>query len=228
MGNVIIFGSMVRRRVGITVDLTDDMECDVSALIESAQKNVVIKETKVPKETVEVSKYTYEEIDDIVKSRVTSCDDCKNTILYAPKLWKTQKLCYKCYKIRCATISEEINRYLIEKGYLTCTFCNKIREDPSDFHLDHINMYSKSGNVGEMMFSGCDIDVIKHEIDKCQLLCISCHAVVTHFEHRYGFIKAKKSRNKKTIEYMENIYDEYMGEIYSFMRGRYGKISGVL
>ena len=84
-------------------------------------------------------------------------------------------------------------------------------------------MFSKTGSVGSMMYNGHDIDNIKKEIDKCQLLCISCHAAVTHLEHRYGFIKAKKAKKKCNIEHIENMYDEYMAEVYSLLKSLHGK-----
>lgn len=210
---------MGRRKVeGLTLDLTDVDGCDISALIEAAE----LKEKKAPKEKIvsPVSKFTVEELQQMINKITHSCNDCSNDIMYSPRRWGSLKLCHYCYKKRLNPASEEINHYLLQKGMIACNFCNKERKDPSEFHLDHINMFSKAGNVGHMMYAGVDIDNIKEEIDKCQLLCISCHAAVTHLEHKYGFIKAKKARNKRNIEHIEKIYDEYMGEVYAFMRGR--------
>ena len=208
---------------GITLDLTNVDGCDISALIEAAHAE--LKEKKAPKEkkVAPVSKFTVEELQQMINKITHSCNDCSNHIMYSPRIWGSLKLCHYCYKKRLIPVSEEINRYLLQKGMIACNFCNKERKDPSEFHLDHINMFSKAGNVGHMMYTGVDIDNIKEEIDKCQLLCISCHAAVTHLEHKYGFIKAKRARNKRNIEHIEKIYDEYMGEVYAFMRGRGGK-----
>jgi len=212
-----------RRQVeGITLDLPDVMDYDVSALIEAA-----LKEPPVPKENksicTPIQKLSEEELRHIVSKIEHRCYDCSGIIMYSPLKWEQLKLCYGCHKQRLIPLSIELNNYMTEKGMTSCSFCNKIRINPSDFHLDHINMFTKSGNIGNMLYNGCNIDNIKREIDKCQLLCVSCHAAVTHFEHKYGFIKAKKSKRSCDIERMEKIYDEYMGEVYSFLRGRGGK-----
>jgi hypothetical protein len=208
---------------GITLDLTNVVGCDISALIEAAHAG--LKEKKASEENTDppVRKITVEELQQIINKITHSCNDCSNDIMYSPRKWGSLKLCHSCYKKRLIPLSEEINRYLLQKGMIACNFCNKERKDHSEFHLDHINMFTKTGNVGNMMYTGADIDSIKKEIDKCQLLCISCHAVVTHIEHKYGFIKAKRARKKRNVEHVEKFYDEYMGEVYAFMRGRGGK-----
>ena len=208
---------------GITLDLPDGVDCDIIALLEAAQNKIVLTEPKVPLEKKKFRKLTTEELQKIVSNITHRCEDCSNSIMYIPRIWGKLKICHSCHKKRLLPISEEINRYLAEKGHISCNFCNKIRTDPSEFHLDHINMFSKTGSVGSMMYNGHDIDNIKKEIDKCQLLCISCHAAVTHLEHRYGFIKAKKAKKKCNIEHIENMYDEYMAEVYSLLKSLHGK-----
>ena len=215
---------------GITLDLTSILEggpCDIYALIEAAHaEEAVSNETKIPKEKkglTEICKLSRDECYTIIKGLSSVCDDCSGTLYYALKGWNTLKLCYSCHRKRFMGLCDELNQYLSEKGHISCNFCGKIRINPTDFHFDHINMYSKTGSVGPMLYNGRSIDKIKKEIEKCQLLCVSCHAAVTHFEHRYGFIKAKKSKNTETIEAMDKIYDEYMGEVYAFMRGLHGK-----
>jgi hypothetical protein len=211
-----------RKKVeGITLDLTEDVSCDINALIEAEEQKLVPKAVVVLKEID--AKLTVEELHTMVQSLKHSCNDCETVIYYQPRKWSSLNLCYSCHKARFISLEKELGEYLTEKGHISCNFCGKIRSDPYDFHFDHINMYSKTGSVGPMLFTGCNIDKIKAEIDKCQLLCVSCHAVVTHMELRYGFIKTKHRRNKTTRKYKESIYDEYMGEVYAFMRGLHGK-----
>jgi len=215
---------MVRKVEGITLDLADVDGCDISALIEAAS----LQEKKEPKKKVSppnvgVRKLTQEELNKMVQSLKHACNDCDSIIYYEPRKWSSLKLCYSCHKTRFISLEKELGEYLTEKGHLACKFCGKVRNDPYDFHFDHINMYSKTGSVGPMLFTGCNIEQIKAEIDKCQLLCVSCHAVVTHMELQYGFIKTKHKRNKTTRKYKESIYDEYMEEVYAFMRGLHGK-----
>ena len=225
---------MRRKKVeGITLDLTSIIEgdpCDIYALIEEAQakalkEDAVPKDKKVSKEkkSLVISKLSREECHTIIKGLTSTCDDCSGTLYYALKDWNMLKLCYSCHRKKFMGLCDEMNQYLSEKGHISCNFCGKIRINPYEFHFDHVNMYSKTGSVGPMLYNGCSIDKIKEEIDKCQLLCVSCHAVVTHFEHRYGFIKAKKSKKTAAIDAMDKIYDEYMGEVYAFMKGLHGK-----
>ena len=209
---------------GLTLDLThiEDGPCDIYALLESAMK---VEETNIPKKPVADGsrKLTHDELKDIVQSLSSSCNDCSGVIFYKPRKWTSLKLCYMCHKKRFIEREKELLVYLTEKGHISCNFCGKIRTDPYDFHFDHINMFTKTGTIGPMLFNGQELAKIKVEIDKCQLLCVSCHSVVTHFEHHYGFIKAKNKRNMPTRKYKEEIYDEYMGEVYSFLRALHGK-----
>ena len=152
-----------------------------------------------------------------------SCSDCGGSVFYSLRVWKASRLCYSCHSIRHKSLLIEVEQYMIEKDNTKCVFCEKPRNNPHDFHLDHVNMYSKKGSVGQMIYYGESIDIIKAEIDKCQLLCISCHAAVTHFEHKYGFIKTKNKKHKHTKQYNMSIYDEYMEVVYSALRG-WGKI----
>ena len=146
------------------------------------------------------------------------CSDCGCCVFYSLRKWNTSRLCYTCHSIRHIQLVKEIEQYIKDKGHTKCVFCEKPRGNPHDFHLDHVNMYSKKGSVGPMMYNGESVDLIKAEIDKCQLLCLSCHAAVTHFEHKYGFIKAKKKKYKITKQYNMSIYDEYMEIVYNALR----------
>jgi hypothetical protein len=217
--------SMSKKRnvEGLTLDLTcmEESPCDIYALLAAEE----LKEVKVPKETVTtgIRKLTHDELKDIVTSLSSNCNDCSGVIFYKPRHWASLKLCHICHKKRFIEREKELLVYLTEKGHISCNFCGKIRTEPHDFHFDHINMFNKTGTIGPMLFNGKELDKIKAEVDKCQLLCISCHSVVTHMEHYYGFIKAKNKRNVPTRKYKETIYDEYMSDVYSFMRGLHGK-----
>ena len=51
------------------------------------------------------------------------------------------------------------------------------------FHFDHIDPQTKTGRVGSMICR--KIEVIKAEIDKCQLLCQPCHHARTKKERHW-------------------------------------------
>ena len=67
-----------------------------------------------------------------------------------------------------------------------------------------------------MVKSGAPMDDIYREMDKCQLLCISCHKIVTKMEHQCGFVRLKKQMEdteEKRQEYSA-IYQRLMTPIY--------------
>ena len=49
--------------------------------------------------------------------------------------------------------------------------------------FDHINPKNKLNNVSELVRRGCAIEIIKAEIEKCEIVCGNCHA---DREHRRG------------------------------------------
>lgn len=201
---------------GITLDLTDISGGIVVIPAAAPKEKPAPKEKRVPKEKKAAP--TIEHVDSILKSLEKTCADCKQLVFYSPRSWGNLQLCYTCHRTRYLLIVKEIEEYMAAKGHINCAFCNKERTNPHDFHLDHINMYSKTGSVGPMMFSGAPIDAIKEEIDKCQLLCISCHAAVTAFEHKFGFIRAKRTNKNNPTQYNMEHYDTYMGAVYAALR----------
>lgn len=209
---------MGRRRTvveGITLDLTDMSGETVISLPIEVLKEKAVPKAPDPPPSVEI-------ITELLKTMENRCSDCNLIIFYGPKSWKDLKLCNKCHHARYIVLSKEIQPYLAEKGHVKCSFCHKERTDPYDFHLDHVNMYTKTGSVGPMMSIGAPIELIKAEIDKCQLLCISCHAAVTHFEREFGFIRAKKTKKKNPKKYDMERYDTYMEAVYAALRLRGG------
>ena len=82
-----------------------------------------------------------------------------------------------------------------------------------------------------MVNEGLNIEEIYSEIDKCQILCLSCHHIVTDIEHRLGFTRIKQTLtrnlnqceiteeeyNKQTL-YYQNIYEEKMRNIYEELK----------
>jgi len=218
------FVRMGRRRAvveGITLDLTDmSGETGISLPIEALKEKAAPKASKVRKEPP--PPLSVEKIGEILKSMENTCSDCTKIIFYSPKYWNDLKLCNTCHAARYEVLADEIKQYMIEKGHTKCAFCNKTRINPCDFHFDHINMFTKVGAVGPMMFSGTAVELIKEEINKCQLLCISCHAAVTYFERRFGFIKEKRQNKKNPKPDIMERYDTYMAAVYAALRLRGG------
>ena len=66
------------------------------------------------------------------------------------------------------------------------------------------------------------MDDIYREMDKCQLLCISCHRIVTKMEHLCGFVRLKKQMEdteEKRQEYSE-LYRRLMTPIYEAIKNQ--------
>lgn len=168
---------------------------------------------------------TRDELREYIRGLHKKCDECAE-IDCTSRTWGEKSVCQSCYTRLLEERSQQMNEYLESKGLKGCKFCDKPRVNPSDFHFDHVNMFTKSGSVGNMLFNGADIDVIKAEIDKCQLLCVSCHALVTKMEREYGFIYLKHPSRKHDIGLSEADYDEYMADVYKIIREMRGSAGG--
>ena len=127
-------------------------------------------------------------------------------------------------------ISKEEYRVLHNKYAQPCTFCDK---KSHKMNFDHINMFEKTGTVGFMIRYQYKFTEIMREIEKCHLLCISCHKIITKYEYDCGFTSKKQILNK-AIRAKEDITDmksilieEYrakMGPFYEKMRASRGKL----
>lgn len=149
------------------------------------------------------------------------------------KRWRGHTLCDACHQHERNNVSAELEEYIRRVYSRGCTFCDT---KTGRFHLDHINMFSKVGTVGVMIESGCSAEAIKEEIEKCQLLCVDCHMLVTAFEVRRGFIKEKRHLNraisagKDVTEPRQKLYNEYeavMSKIYPLIREKVRRVGGL-
>lgn len=161
-----------------------------------------------------------------------SCDRCGADVYSALRKWGTSRICRGCYAEVFPPHCAALNQWMTKVGLVECAFCKKPRVNPSEFHFDHINMFKKEDTVCRMLFDGEDLDAIKAEIQKCQLLCICCHAMVTKFERKLGFIQLKNRRCKRRTGVKKEDYMPIMSGIYSLIKelrgggGSYGDLSG--
>jgi hypothetical protein len=152
--------------------------------------------------------------------------------------WQEKEYCDECYD---TLFGEEIqtrwnhaHKYSVERNKVSCNLCSKqaiINNNiVSRFHYDHINMFDKSFSICELIKNGSSLTDIYNEIDKCQLLCISCHKLVTKIENQCGFVRYKKqilkeynetndidTKEAKQKEY-SNVYNNFMSNIYSLIK----------
>lgn len=188
----------------------------------------------VPKAAPIEEKRTVQElIASTIASMKKTCEQCGCEMYSNLRIWGGKKICPECYAQVYPAHRDELNRWMEAVGLKGCAFCGKPRTNPSGFHFDHINMFEKSGAVGRMLFDGVALDRIKEEIQKCQLLCLCCHAIVTKMEVRLGFTHLKVKRWRPRTDVSKGDYSEKMGEVYEYikaLRGRgggpYGDLSG--
>ena len=149
-----------------------------------------------------------------IKDNSQKCYDCNKQLYFVQKntnrIWKNNHLCDLCwakYKPQRDILWQQIITYKPK----ICTLCSyqQIIQDSSDerFHYDHINMFNKDLSICDMVNSGTDIQIIYKELDKCQILCITCHHIVTDIENKLGFTTIKRNLtrnlNKQSITQSE-------------------------
>lgn len=62
------------------------------------------------------------------------------------------------------------------KAQMSCHDCGASHpEDPSRLIWDHLPGVEKVGNISDMVYKGL-VDEVLEEIQKCELVCASCHA----------------------------------------------------
>lgn len=163
------------------------------------------------------------------------CGECnKNMICLQTnthRIWKGIELCDTCWstygEVR-RTTWEKVKKYRI----IQCVICESIQEHPSErYHYDHLNMFHKEQSVCTMVNEGATLEEIYGEIDKCQVLCLSCHHIVTDIERRFGFTRIKQSLTKsfnqgeigeeeycRQTQVYQEIYEDKMRDIYKELK----------
>ena len=169
-----------------------------------------------------------------IKDNSQKCYDCNKQLYFVQKntnrIWKNNHLCDLCwakYKPQRDILWQQIITYKPKQ----CTLCSykHIIQDTTDerFHYDHINMFNKDFTICDMVNIGSDIQIIYKELDKCQILCINCHHIITDIERKLGFTTAKANLNRKLTKsqitqdeyeqqklYYQNLYQIKMLNVY--------------
>jgi len=131
----------------------------------------------------------------LVSEKSVNCETC-NEVLYMPLIeWRGVKECNKCHSLHKDDIDvlwKTINPYTV------CLYCNRKSSCDNPFHYDHLNMFEKGDSVCAMVKRGASVEDIVIEITKCQVLCKSCHELVTHFENILGFRRLKVNLTRES------------------------------
>jgi hypothetical protein len=163
------------------------------------------------------------------------CNEChKNMIciqINTYRIWNGSDICDTCwskYNEYRKLMWEKIKKY----KHIQCEICASTQTYTSErYHYDHLNMFNKDKSVCSMVNEGVNIEEIYAEIDKCQILCLPCHHIVTDIEHKLGFSRIKQTLtrslnqseiteeeyNKQTL-YYQKIYEEKMKNIYEELK----------
>ncbi len=156
---------------------------------------------------------------------IRECEECTCRV-YNRFTWKGNKLCFQCRQKHVDILYLEFSNFIRTDCQNRCAFCYKEYGRYQRFHFDHINMFSKEDSIGDMLLRGEEIEKIMEEAKKCQLLCYSCHMLVTNIEIKYGFIakKAKINRLRKKGEQYNELLNDYFKHYDVFMTPIYEQI----
>ena len=175
-----------------------------------------------------LSKLTDEFIYKVLDENKKQCEVCNKFQYNYLNTWKGKKECDECYQ-HDSIIKElwrQVNKFCIENKMTHCAFCKKEKCYKRTFNYDHLNMFHKLDSVGTLIYTGEDLNVILNEVKKCQLLCVSCHSVVTKIEQKIGFTSIKVNMNKQfedeeletKIKEYSDLYEKHMYPIYDKIR----------
>jgi hypothetical protein len=170
------------------------------------------------------------------------CHQCNKTMwciqTNTHRMWKGVDICDTCW------CSYQEERDLIWKQIRTykntqCEICSTIQTTHERFHYDHLNMFHKGNSICSMVNDGETMKDIYSEIDKCHILCLPCHHLVTDIEHKCGFTRIKQTLTRKLNQseitqeeydeqtlYYQKIYEEKMNFIYEELKQIF-KFSGI-
>lgn len=148
-----------------------------------------------------------------IQEKRFNCYDCEN-IFYdiqkdTQRQWKGNRLCDSCWS-KYSKEREELWKEIEEYKNMECHICGKTKGSHGErFHYDHTNMFDKGDSICSMINEGIPIEEIKNEVDKCQVLCLSCHHMVSDIERKMCFTRIKQylTRALNNNEIDEDVYE---------------------
>lgn len=153
-----------------------------------------------------------EKLQKVLNEYKFTCNKCQRVLIDPiPYKWQDKLECFDCnitHYPEILTLFKEVDLYLLEQKKIHCVCCQTPRTDGNkgNFHLDHINIFDKNNSVCSMVRNGQELNQIKKEIDKCQVLCKPCHHIVTKLEQLLGYSQLKMKITKELIECNINEY----------------------
>jgi 5-methylcytosine-specific restriction endonuclease McrA len=121
--------------------------------------------------------------------RDTKCKDCeKNKKKTAYQiLSEEQKDAVRKKKNAAKELNVERNIKFIIDYYKThrCVSCNE--SNPLVLEFDHLR--DKKYAISDLIAGGLSIQILKEEIEKCQVLCANCHRIKTAIQLNYRILR---------------------------------------
>ena len=129
------------------------------------------------------------------------CPDCKRnrsltffTDSAATKYTENPKfvrnICIECHQKQVSlgkyALKKKLNAYKKEKKCARCGF-----DDPRALHFHHLDPKNKKRSVSNMVSMNYSWKSIAKEIEKCEVLCANCHAII-HSEEKEKHLKKTK------------------------------------
>ena len=173
-----------------------------------------------------------------LREMATPCTQCA-TPLYmiksnSARSWKGQLLCDICWT---AYAEDRVALWAHIYAYkkYQCAICDIVKtSEDQRYHHDHLNMFEKGDSVCSMVNEGRSIEDIYREIDMCQLLCLSCHHIVSEIEIKMGFTRIKQNltrqlNNGDLSEEDYQIQKKEAGAIYTkTMLDKYAELKAII
>jgi len=177
----------------------------------SKQLNITIEQCKllyseIPR--IEWTKRPFDLRKQMKEVTFQSCQECGKIVCMVQcntvHTWKEKKICDTCYS-QYAEEREQIWKQIDAYRKIECALCLSTKKYKDErYHFDHINMFDKESGIYNMVADGKNMEDIQKEIDKCQVLCISCHHMVTFIERRTGFLELKRGYTSDYLKQTEN------------------------
>lgn len=191
----------------------------------SKQLNITIEQCKLLYSEIPRIEWTKRPIDlrkQMKELPLQSCQECGKIVCMVQSntvhTWKEKKICDTCYS-QYAEEREETWKQIYAYRKIECVICLSVKKYKDErYHFDHINMFDKEIGIYSMVADGRNIEDIHKEIDKCQVLCISCHHMITFIERKTGFLKLKRGY---TTDYLKQVENE---EVNRVLKENYHKI----
>lgn len=187
-----------------------------------------IPPTELLHRTMEVEVYLKE----LMERTKSNCFECNRPILCIQanthRIWKGNTVCDSCWA-RHGTERDELWRQIELYRHMQCAICSRVQQCSEErFHYDHINMFNKESNIFVMINEGKDLKEIHCEIDKCQILCLTCHHIITEIERKIGFTRIKIILSRRFTQgemseeeynqqknHFQSLYEEKFKDIYN-------------